>query len=214
MLNCSAMNTNSVVANLLKINAIKLRPEQPFTWASGWKSPIYCDNRQTLSFPDVRNNIANAFVELIRSRYLQAEVIAGVATGAIAHGMLVADRLGLPFIYVRSAAKSHGMTNQVEGAFKPGQRVVVVEDLVSTGMSSLAAVDALRAAGCDVQGLVAIFTYQFAQSVEAFAKAGVAIDTLANYTELIEQAVSMGYVQPEHLELLRQWRTSPETWGK
>lgn len=214
MLNCSAMNTNSVVANLLKINAIKLRPEQPFTWASGWKSPIYCDNRQTLSFPDVRNNIANAFVELIRSRYPQAEVIAGVATGAIAHGMLVADRLGLPFIYVRSAAKSHGMTNQVEGAFKPGQRVVVVEDLVSTGMSSLAAVDALRAAGCDVQGLVAIFTYQFAQSVEAFAKAGVAIDTLANYTELIEQAVSMGYVQPEHLELLRQWRTSPETWGK
>ena len=214
MLNCSAMNTNSVVANLLKINAIKLRPEQPFTWASGWKSPIYCDNRQTLSFPDVRNNIANAFVDLIRSRYPQAEVIAGVATGAIAHGMLVADRLGLPFIYVRSAAKSHGMTNQVEGAFKPGQRVVVVEDLVSTGMSSLAAVDALRAAGCDVQGLVAIFTYQFAQSVEAFAKAGVAIDTLANYTELIEQAVSMGYVQPEHLELLRQWRTSPETWGK
>lgn len=208
------MNTNSVVANLLKINAIKLRPEQPFTWASGWKSPIYCDNRQTLSFPDVRNNIANAFVELIRSRYPQAEVIAGVATGAIAHGMLVADRLGLPFIYVRSAAKSHGMTNQVEGAFKPSQRVVVVEDLVSTGMSSLAAVDALRAAGCDVQGLVAIFTYQFAQSVEAFAKAGVAIDTLANYTELIEQAVSMGYVQPEHLELLRQWRTSPETWGK
>ena len=214
MLNRSAMAANSIVANLLKINAIKLRPEQPFTWASGWRSPIYCDNRQTLSFPEVRNGIANAFVQLIRERYPQAEVVAGVATGAIAHGMLVADRLGLPFIYVRSAAKSHGMANQVEGAYSPGQRVVVVEDLVSTGMSSLAAVDALRAAGCDVQGLVAIFTYQFPQAVKAFAEAGVAIDTLANYTELIDQAVPLGYVKAEQLELLRQWRTSPATWGR
>ncbi|MBQ9471466.1 MAG: orotate phosphoribosyltransferase [Bacteroidales bacterium] len=208
------MAANSIVANLLKINAIKLRPEQPFTWASGWRSPIYCDNRQTLSFPEVRNGIANAFVQLIRERYPQAEVVAGVATGAIAHGMLVADRLGLPFIYVRSAAKSHGMANQVEGAYSPGQRVVVVEDLVSTGMSSLAAVDALRAAGCDVQGLVAIFTYQFPQAVKAFTEAGVAIDTLANYTELIDQAVPLGYVKAEQLELLRQWRTSPATWGR
>ena len=214
MLNRSAMAANSIVANLLKINAIKLRPEQPFTWASGWRSPIYCDNRQTLSFPEVRNGIANAFVQLIRERYPQAEVVAGVATGAIAHGMLVADRLGLPFIYVRSAAKSHGMANQVEGAYSPGQRVVVVEDLVSTGMSSLAAVDALRAAGCDVQGLVAIFTYQFPQAVKAFTEAGVAIDTLANYTELIDQAVPLGYVKAEQLELLRQWRTSPATWGR
>ena len=214
MLNRSAMAANSIVANLLKINAIKLRPEQPFTWASGWRSPIYCDNRQTLSFPEVRNGIANAFVQLIRERYPQAEVVAGVATGAIAHGMLVADRLGLPFIYVRSAAKSHGMANQVEGAYSPGQRVVVVEDLVSTGMSSLAAVDALRAAGCDVQGLVAIFTYQFPQAVKAFTEAGVAIDTLANYTELIDQAVPLGYVKAEPLELLRQWRTSPATWGR
>lgn len=208
------MVKGSVAANLLKINAIKLSPEQPFTWASGWKSPIYCDNRKTLSYPEARNLIADAFAQFIKTNYPQVEVIAGVATGAIAHGMLVADRLNLPFIYVRSAAKSHGLTNQIEGAYSAGQKVVVIEDLVSTGMSSLAAVDALKNAGCEVLGLLAIFTYQFNQSVEGFKNAGVRLDTLSNYTELIEIAISTGYVKPEQLQLLKSWRENPEVWGK
>lgn len=208
------MAQNSVAANLLKINAIKLSPDKPFTWASGWKSPIYCDNRKTLSYPEARNVIADSFARFIKEHYPNVEVIAGVATGAIAHGMLVADRLGLPFIYVRSAAKQHGLTNQVEGAYSAGQKVVVIEDLVSTGMSSLAAVEALKAAGCDVLGLLAIFTYQFEKSVEAFKNAGVKLDTLSNYTELIGIALEHGYVKQEQLELLKQWRKSPETWGK
>ncbi|HPX06430.1 MAG TPA: orotate phosphoribosyltransferase, partial [Tenuifilaceae bacterium] len=153
------MTRNDVVKNLLQINAIKLNPSNPFTWASGWKSPIYCDNRKTLSYPAVRNLICDKFAELIRAKYPNVEVIAGVATGAIAHGMLVADRLNLPFVYIRSAAKKHGLENLVEGDIKSGQKVVVVEDLVSTGMSSLAAVEALRKIDCQVLGMVAIFTY-------------------------------------------------------
>lgn len=206
---------SKVIANkLLQINAIKLNPANPFTWASGWKSPIYCDNRKTLSFPEVRNAICDGFVKAIKERYPQVEVIAGVATGAIAHGMLVADRLNLPFIYVRSAPKSHGLANQIEGDYKPGQRVVVIEDLISTGMSSLAAVDALRDAHCEVLGLLAIFSYQFDQAVSSFAKAGVEFATLSNYSVLIEAALEQGSITPTELELLKSWRQNPEEWGR
>lgn len=206
---------SKVIANkLLQINAIKLNPANPFTWASGWKSPIYCDNRKTLSFPEVRNAICDGFVKAIKERYPQVEVIAGVATGAIAHGMLVADRLNLPFIYVRSAPKSHGLANQIEGDYKPGQRVVVIEDLISTGMSSLAAVDALRDAHCEVLGLLAIFSYQFDQAVSNFAKAGVEFATLSNYSVLIEAVLEQGSITPTELELLKSWRQNPEEWGR
>ena len=154
---------------LLQIKAIKLQPSNPFTWASGWKSPIYCDNRKTLSFPEVRSFIGNSFAAMIKDIYPDAEMIAGVATGAIAHGALAADKLGLPFIYVRSGAKEHGLGNQIEGYFEAGQKVVVIEDLISTGGSSLNAVSALRDAGCDVLGMVAIFTYEFKKATDAFA---------------------------------------------
>lgn len=200
--------------NLLQINAIKLNPANPFTWASGWKSPIYCDNRRTLSYPIVRNTICEGFSKLIAEKYPNVDVIAGVATGAIAHGMLVADRLNKPFVYVRSAPKKHGLENMVEGEIKSGQKVVVVEDLISTGQSSLAAVDALRKAGCEVLGMVAIFTYGFSQSVENFNKNNVKLDTLANYFELIDLAIENGFVNKEHLELLQSWRKDPENWGK
>lgn len=206
---------SKVIANkLLQINAIKLNPASPFTWASGWKSPIYCDNRKTLSFPEVRNAICEGFVKAIKEKYPQVEVIAGVATGAIAHGMLVADRLNLPFIYVRSAPKSHGLSNQIEGDYKPGQRVVVIEDLISTGMSSLAAVDALRDAGCQVLGLLAIFSYQFDQAVNSFAQANVEFSTLSNYSVLIEAALEQGNISKAELELLKDWRQNPQEWGK
>jgi orotate phosphoribosyltransferase len=208
------MANKTIASNLLQINAIKLNPANPFTWASGWKSPIYCDNRKTLSFPNVRNNVCDGFVELIKAKYPDVEIIAGVATGAIAHGMLVADRMALPFIYVRSAPKAHGLSNQIEGDYKPGQKVVVVEDLISTGMSSLAAVEALKSAGCEVLGLVAIFSYQFNQASEGFSKAGVEFSTLSNYTELIKIAIESGYVKSEQLELLNSWRENPEVWGK
>ncbi|MEW5845817.1 MAG: orotate phosphoribosyltransferase [Bacteroidota bacterium] len=206
---------SKVIANkLLQINAIKLNPANPFTWASGWKSPIYCDNRKTLSYPEVRNAICNGFVKAIKEKYPQVEVIAGVATGAIAHGMLVADRLGLPFVYVRSAPKSHGLANQIEGDYKPGQKLVVIEDLISTGMSSLAAVDALRDAGCHVLGLLAIFSYQFDQASNSFEKAGVEFSTLSNYTALIETALEQGSISSAELELLKTWRQNPEEWGR
>ncbi len=197
---------------LLQIKAIKLNPTNPFTWASGWKSPIYCDNRKTLSFPEVRNAIRDGFAEIIREKYPQAEGIVGVATGAIAHGMLVADVLGLPFLYVRSSAKDHGMQNLIEGDYKVGGRYVVVEDLISTGGSSLKAVDALRQAGCEVLGMVAIFTYSFQTAIDKFASSPCLLDTLSHYEALIEQAVSSGYVKAEDVEILRQWRVSPETW--
>jgi orotate phosphoribosyltransferase len=208
------MAKNSVVLNLLQINAIKLNPANPFTWASGWKSPIYCDNRKTLSYPEVRNQICEGFTKLITEKYPEMDVIAGVATGAIAHGMLVADRLNKPFIYVRSAPKKHGLENLVEGEIKPGQKVVVVEDLISTGLSSLNAVDALRNAGCEVLGMVAIFTYGFTQAAENFKKSEVKLDTLSNYNELIEFAIEKGFVNKDHLEQLKSWRNDPENWGK
>lgn len=204
----------TIASNLLQINAIKLNPANPFTWASGWKSPIYCDNRKTLSYPDVRNAICNSFVDLIKKKYSDADVIAGVATGAIAHGMLVADRLNLPFIYVRSAPKSHGLSNQIEGEYAPGQKIVVIEDLISTGQSSLAAVGALKSAGCNVLGLLAIFTYQFRQATDNFRNANTTFETLLNYSELIDTAIEIGYVNSNQLQLLNSWRDDPENWRK
>lgn len=197
----------------MQINAIKLNPTNPFTWASGWKSPIYCDNRKTLSYPEIRNVICDAFVKVIKDKYPEVDIIAGVATGAIAHGMLVADRLNLPFIYVRSAPKSHGLSNQIEGHFERGQKVVVIEDLISTGMSSLAAVEALHDAGCNVLGLLAIFTYEFDQAANSFARANVDFKTLSNYSTLIETALNQGKITNNQLELLKNWRENPEEWG-
>jgi len=198
---------------LLQIKAIKLEPSNPFTWASGWKSPIYCDNRKTLSFPEVRSYIRDSFAALVKELYPQAEMIAGVATGAIAHGALAADKLGLPFIYVRSGAKEHGLGNQIEGFFEPGQKVVVVEDLISTGGSSLSAVKALRDAGCEVLGMVAIFTYEFKKASDGFASEQCKLDTLSNYTALIETAVKTGYIGETEVETLKKWRVDPSVWG-
>jgi orotate phosphoribosyltransferase len=197
---------------LLQIKAIKLQPSNPFTWASGWKSPIYCDNRKTLSFPEVRSFIRDSFADLIKDIYPQADMIAGVATGAIAHGALVADKLGLPFIYVRSGAKEHGLGNQIEGYYEKGQKTVVIEDLISTGGSSLITVGALREAGCDVQGMVAIFTYEFKKAVDAFARENCKLDTLSNYSTLVETAVKAGYIGKAEVETLKKWRLNPEGW--
>ena len=198
---------------LLQINAIKLQPSNPFTWASGWKSPIYCDNRKTLSFPEVRSFIRDSFADLIKDIYPEAEMIAGVATGAIAHGALVADKLGLPFIYVRSGVKEHGLGNQIEGYFEKGQKVVVIEDLISTGGSSLSAVNALREAGCDVLGMVAIFTYEFKKAADAFINEKCKLDTLSNYSTLVETALKTGYIGQEEVETLKKWRLDPAGWG-
>lgn len=206
--------SEKIAQTLLQIKAIKLSPANPFTWASGWNSPIYCDNRKTLSYPEARTEIARAFADVVRHDYPEAEVIAGVATGAIACGVLAAQELGLPFIYVRSAPKSHGMANQVEGEYTAGQRVVVIEDLISTGGSSLSAVEAMRAAGLDVQGMVAIFTYGFATATENFEKAGVTLTTLSNYPTLIKMAEQQGYITADQIETLKEWRTNPAQWGK
>ncbi len=198
---------------LLQIKAIKLQPSNPFTWASGWKSPIYCDNRKTLSFPEVRSYIRDSFSDLINELYPAAELIAGVATGAIAHGALVADKLRLPFVYVRSGAKEHGLGNQIEGYFEKGQKVVVIEDLISTGGSSLGAVKALRELGCQVLGMVAIFTYEFEKAADGFAAENCSLDTLSNYSVLVETAVGTGYIGKEEVETLRKWRIDPSAWG-
>jgi len=198
---------------LLQIKAIKLQPSNPFTWASGWKSPIYCDNRKTLSFPEVRSYIRDSFAVIIKDLYPQAEMIAGVATGAIAHGALVADKLGLPFIYVRSGAKEHGLGNQIEGFFTKGQKAVVIEDLISTGGSSLNAVTALRESGCEVLGMVAIFTYEFKKAADAFVGANCNINTLSNYSTLVETALKTGYIGQKEVETLKKWRLDPAEWG-
>jgi orotate phosphoribosyltransferase len=198
---------------LLQIKAIKLQPSNPFTWASGWKSPIYCDNRKTLSFPEVRSFIRDSFADMVNEYYPGTELVAGVATGAIAHGVLVAEKLGLPFVYVRSEAKEHGLGNQIEGYFEPGQKVVVIEDLISTGSSSLNAVKALRIAGCDVAGMVAIFTYEFKKSADGFAAANCELHTLSNYTTLIETAVRTEYIGESEVLTLQQWRLDPSVWG-
>lgn len=207
-------SAKKIAESLLQIKAIKLNPANHFTWASGWYSPIYCDNRKILSYPAVRKQVYEAFAEVITDKYPEAEVIAGVATGAIAHGVLAAEKMGKPFIYVRSAPKSHGLTNQVEGEFATGAKVVVIEDLVSTGGSSLSAVEALRGAGCEVLGMVAIFTYGFPTAEKNFAEAGVALDTLSDYNTMIELATEQGYVHSGELETLREWRRDPANWKK
>ncbi len=198
---------------LLQIKAVKLSPKKPFTWASGWKSPIYCDNRKTLSYPAVRTYIRQQFVQAINHEFGRPDMIAGVATGGIAHGALVAHDLGLPFIYVRSSAKEHGMKNQVEGDLTVGRSVVVVEDLVSTGQSSLNAVEALREAGCEVKGMVSIFTYGFDEATKAFANAKVHLHSLTNYSVLIDQALQDEYITEKDLLPLNEWRKDPANWG-
>lgn len=202
-----------IADNLLRIEAVKLRPESPFTWASGWRSPIYCDNRKTLSFPDVRRQIARGLADIVRDRYPKATIIAGVATGAIAQGILVAELLDLPFVYVRPEPKKHGMGNQVEGFLPENSKVAVIEDLISTGGSSLKAVDALRGEGAEVLGMAAIFTYGFPLADEAFKKADCKIVTLSNYDHLLPRAKAVGQVTEQQLDTLREWRRSPSTWG-
>lgn len=199
---------------LLEIQAVKLNKKEPFTWASGWKSPIYCDNRKTLSYTEVRTFICKEFAKIIREKYPNVDVIAGVATGAIANGVLVAQELEKPFVYVRPDKKSHGMRNQVEGSIKEGQTVVVVEDLISTGGSSLKAVEALRDSGCKIEGMVAIFTYGFKVAEENFAKQQVDLITLTDYNSMIENAMELNYVASEDVESLKEWRLAPEVWGK
>lgn len=199
---------------LLQINAIKLETKNHFTWASGWKSPIYCDNRVILSFPAVRNYIRDEFVKQIEDKFGRPDVIAGVATGAIGIGILVAEAMGLPFVYVRPEAKKHGRQNQVEGFLQKGQTVIVVEDLISTGGSSLMAVEALRNEGANVKGMAAIFTYGFPISKEKIAEAKVEVYTLSNYENLIEKAVEKQYVSEEELETLQSWNSNPSEWGK
>jgi orotate phosphoribosyltransferase len=198
---------------LLQINAIKLNPENPFTWASGWKSPIYCDNRITLSFPMIRNYIRNEFSKNIEKQFGKPDVIAGVATGAIGIGILVAESLGLPFVYVRPEPKKHGRLNQVEGFLQKGQNVVVIEDLISTGKSSLMAVEALREAGANVKGMVAIFSYGFAIAEDNLKNANVNLYTLSNYENLLHEAVAKKYITEEQQKALQEWRISPSTWG-
>ena len=206
-------NAKKIAEYLLQIKAIKLQPSNPFTWASGWKSPIYCDNRKTLSFPEVRSFIRDSFVSLLKSSYPEAELIAGVATGAISHGALVADKLELPFVYVRSGAKEHELGNRIEGYFTSGQKVVVIEDLISTGGSSLNAVRTLRDAGCNVLGMAAIFTYEFKRASDAFSAENVTLNTLSNYSVLIETALNTGYITVADLETLKLWRVDPAKWG-
>jgi len=197
---------------LLKIKAIKLQPSNPFTWASGWKSPIYCDNRKILSYPIARNFVKLELGRLILENFSDADAVAGVATGAIAPGALIADALGLPFIYIRATPKDHGLENLIEGDLKPKSKVVVVEDLVSTGSSSLKAVDAIRADGSDVVGMVAIFTYGFPVAEERFKKAQVELKTLTNYDAVLQEALRVDYIAEADLETLQEWRNSPADW--
>jgi orotate phosphoribosyltransferase len=198
---------------LLQINAIKLNPSNPFTWASGWNSPIYCDNRLTLSFPVIRNYIRDEFTKQIEEIYGKPDVIAGVATGAIGIGILVAEELGLPFVYVRPEPKKHGRQNQVEGFLQKGQNVVIIEDLISTGNSSLLAVEALKAAGANVKGMLAIFSYGFDVAQENFKKANINLNTLSNYEQLLELAVEKQYITENEQKTLQEWRKSPSTWS-
>ena len=199
---------------LLQINAIKLNSKNHFTWASGWKSPIYCDNRIILSFPAVRNYVRDEFVKQIEVKFGKPDVIAGVATGAIGIGILVAEAMGLPFVYVRPEAKKHGRQNQVEGFLQKGQTVIVVEDLISTGGSSLQAVEALRNEGANVKGMAAIFTYGFPISENKISEAKLDVYTLSNYENLISKAVEKHYVTEEELETLQSWNSNPSEWGK
>ena len=205
---------NMVAEKLLKIRAIKVQPSNPFTWASGWKSPIYCDNRKTLSYPKIRTFIKIELARLIMEKYEQVEVIAGVATGAIAQGAMIAEELGLPFVYVRSSPKDHGLENLIEGDLKSGQKVVIIEDLISTGGSSLKAVEAIRKNGCEVLGMMAIFTYGFPVAVEQFKSAGVELTALSDYEAVLEHLLKTEFIGKEEMETLQEWRKDPANWGK
>ena len=205
---------NDFADKLLKIKAIKLQPNNPFTWASGWKSPFYCDNRKTLSYPALRNYVKIEFAHIILENFPEVEAIAGVATGAIPQGALVADELNLPFVYVRSKPKDHGLENLIEGELKPGMKVVVVEDLVSTGGSSLKAVEAIRNNGSEVIGMVASYTYGFPVAQQAFKQANVKLITLTDYEHVVAEAQKSGYISDEDVEVLHEWRKDPANWNK
>ncbi|MBP6624348.1 MAG: orotate phosphoribosyltransferase [Chitinophagaceae bacterium] len=204
----------AVAEKLLQINAVKLNPQNPFTWASGWKSPIYCDNRKILSFPHVRDFIKSEMTNAVFSEFPDAEVIAGVATAGIPHAALVADLLSLPMIYVRAKPKEHGLGNQIEGVLQAGQKVVLIEDLISTGKSSMEAVVAIQQAGAEVIGVCSVFTYGFPQADEIFGQANIRTLSLSNYQALVEYAAAEKLISPEELNTLQQWRESPSTWGK
>lgn len=203
-----------IAQKLIEVEAVKLQPQKPFTWASGWKSPIYCDNRKTLSFPALRSLIKLELARVIAEQFPEAEAVAGVATGAIAQGVLVADVLGLPFSYIRSAPKDHGMENLIEGELRPGAKVVIVEDLISTGGSSLKAVEAVRKHGAEVLGMVAIYTHGFPDAVANFDAAAVRLITLSDYNAVLREAERTGYISNEDMAVLTEWRQSPSTWGK
>ncbi|GAB3815486.1 orotate phosphoribosyltransferase [Pontibacter rugosus] len=209
----STTTAHQVASFLLETEAVKLRPDQPFKWSSGWNSPIYCDNRVTLSFPYIRSYIKQQLAESIKTHFPEADAIAGVATAGIAQGALVADLLEMPFLYVRPEPKKHGMGNQIEGRLLEGQKVVLVEDLISTGGSSLKAAEAVKAAGADVIGMAAIFTYGFALAQENFNKAGIPLHCLSDYNALVEAAAEHGYIAASAMDTLADWRRSPETWG-
>lgn len=212
------INTESiarqVAEKLLEIEAVALRPHQPFTWTSGIKSPIYCDNRLTMSYPAIRDLIAESFAAVIRETYPEAEVIAGTATAGIPHAAFTSQKLGLPMAYVRDKAKGHGKENQIEGLIKPGQKVIVIEDLISTGGSSIKAAQAIREAGGEPLAVLAIFSYELDKAVRAFDEAGVVLQTLSNYSALIDVAVLRGLIKPEDLTLLKSWREDPGSFGK
>lgn len=201
-------------SKLLKVKAIKLQPNNPFTWASGWKSPFYCDNRKTLSYPTLRDYVKLEIVHIVLEQFPEADAVAGVATGAIPQGALVADELRLPFVYVRSKPKDHGLENLIEGELKPGSKVVVIEDLISTGGSSLKAVEAIRQNGCDVIGMVASYTYGFPIAKKAFEEAKVKLVTLTDYEHVVAEALETGYIANEDVELLHEWRKDPAHWNK
>ena len=203
-----------VAKSLLQINAIILQPNQPFKWASGWNSPIYCDNRKTLSYPEIRNNIRQGLAAIVKNHYKGANIIAGVATAGIPHGALVAEELGLPFIYVRSKAKEHGKQNQIEGYFEKGQSVVLVEDLISSGKSSLEAAATLKEVGMKVKGIVSIFTYGFDAATENFKNADCEYVSLCDYNALLPEAIKSQYIEKADLSVLKEWRTNPAIWGK
>ncbi len=209
------MNTLESIfaAKLLNVKAIKLQPANPFTWASGWKSPFYCDNRKTLSYADLRTFVKVELTRTIMEQFPEAEAVAGVATGAIAQGALVADALNLPFAYVRSKPKDHGLENLIEGELKPGMKVVVVEDLISTGGSSLKAVEAIRTGGCEVIGMVASYTYGFPVAEKAFQDAGVKLITLTNYEAVVAEALRTGYIAEDEVQMLHEWRQDPAHWN-
>jgi len=205
--------SKTLITHLLQSKSIIIDPANPFQWSSGWKSPIYCDNRKTLSYPEIRDFIRDAFIETMHQEFQAPDIIAGVATGAIAHAALVASSTGLPLVYVRPSPKSHGTKSMIEGDISVGKSVLIIEDLVSTGYSSLKAAESLKEAGCEVIGMVAIFTYGFRIAEENFEKAGIRLVCLGNYHDLVQQGISSGYIDSAHSDSLKEWRENPESWG-